>query len=127
MGAGANQKMMNLARRYLESISKQEKDQLMLAVKDFILLKTQPQKIIFFGSILTSSFDSCSDIDTLIIYDTLETADQARRSLYQSKRPELGHSLEFICVDQESFLRKSKIGGICFVADTEGAVLYPYK
>jgi hypothetical protein len=45
----------------------------------------------------------------------------ARHKLYTAKKPDdLRFPLEIICVDQNTFDVKSKIGGIFFVALNEG-------
>ena len=108
--------MKNLERALLPKIPREARIQLMSQVRNFIQSHTQPRKIIGFGSVVTERFDACSDIDILAVYGTLIEADQARRILYKSQRPELGQSLEIICVDESRFNRRSNQGGKCAVA-----------
>lgn len=113
--------MLNLNRLGLPKISKNKREELMRSAAQFITANSTPLEIIFFGSIISEGFDEASDIDLLLIYKTLEEADQARRKLYGCMQPKnLEHNLEMICVDQETFSRKSKVGGICFIALNEG-------
>ena len=113
--------MRNLTRFFLDPLPQDTKNQLRLLSADFIKTHTKPPSLIFFGSILRATFDACSDIDIIAIYDSIESADQARRVLYTKPLPNLGHSLEILCVDEETFAHKSAIGGVYAVAHDEGA------
>lgn len=96
----------------------------MESTADFIKLHTSPLRIIFFGSITTDHFDDWSDIDVIAIYSSLVEADQARRILYTSRRPDLGHSIEILCVDDSTYRSKSEIGGVYFIAREEGRTYF---
>lgn len=113
--------MKNLNRIYSKKISEEEKSKLMNEVFNFISSNTHFSKVIFFGSIVTAKFDEYSDIDVLCIYKTPYEADQARRILYNSKRPDsITYPLEIICVDETTYTEKSKKGGVYFVAAETG-------
>jgi hypothetical protein len=112
--------MKNLKRIDLPKIPLEMRETMKTAVVSFIRSLTKPQRIIFFGSINSEHFDACSDIDVVTIYETPQAADQARRVLYTAHRPELGHSIEFLCVDAAAFAKKSEIGGVYAIAKEEG-------
>lgn len=113
--------MRTLARSFLDPIPQETKDRLKSLSIDFIKTHTKPIRLIFFGSIVNKNFDACSDIDIVAIYDSIQSADQARRVLYTKPLPNLGHSLEILCVDEETFTHKAAIGGVYAVAREEGA------
>ena len=96
----------------------------MSLVANFIRKNTEPQRIIFFGSILTDNFDLASDIDLVIIYPTFKIADEARRTLYSLKQPQILHPLEMLCVDEGTFQQKSQIGGLYFLVSKDGLTFY---
>jgi predicted nucleotidyltransferase len=112
--------MKNMERLNLAKFSPEAKEPLFKEVLSFIETKTPVREIIFFGSIVTEGFDAWSDIDSVAIYDTHEAADLARRTLYSLKRPDLGHSLEILCVDRKTFEEKAQIGGVYALAKSEG-------
>lgn len=87
---------------------------------EFIKTHTTPIKLVFFGSIVREDFDAWSDIDIIAIYSSAESAYKARRILYSKPLPMVGHPLEIICVDEDTFTRKAAVGGIYFVAKNEG-------
>jgi predicted nucleotidyltransferase len=89
-----------------------------------ILKCTNPLEVSLFGSIVTNDFDDSSDIDLLIVFKDLAETDQRRRML-QRNRPEIECPLDMICVDKETFLTKSKIGGVCFIAHKSGLRIFP--
>lgn len=112
--------MRNLGRLKLPKISIEEKQKLISTTVNFIKNETTPIKTIVFGSILKESFDAQSDIDVVAIYKTLQEADLARRKLYNIPRPGIIHPIEILCVDEQTFNKKSQIGGIYAVAKEEG-------
>lgn len=122
MGASTGEFVKNIA-RYLSTSPKPNTEQKRLLQNEvikFIQRLTEPRQIYFFGSILEDRFDSFSDIDVIAVYDSDEMADQARRLLYRSPRPDLGHSLEIFCVSEKVFAEKSEIGGIYWIARHHG-------
>ncbi len=112
--------MINLARLSLEKIPHEIRSKHMTTVASFIKEHTQPDKLIFFGSVTTDLFDACSDIDVVAVYPDLESATLARRKLYGSPRPEIGHNLDILCVDRTTYDKKSQIGGVFFIAAESG-------
>ena len=113
--------MLNISRYYKNKIPESEKSEIKKTVTDFIFAHSKPSRMFFFGSILTSVFDSHSDIDVLLVFKTDVQADQARRELHQCQRnSQIQHSLEIICVDKSTFDRKSSLGGVCSIAATDG-------
>jgi predicted nucleotidyltransferase len=79
--------------------------------------------ILCFGSALTDFFDDFSDIDLLVVYKSKDQIRNAYKSLY-SAQPFRDRSVDFVCVDQETYRYKSQIGGICFTAATEGRLVF---
>jgi hypothetical protein len=117
--------MQNLNRIYdARKISHDEREVIQTVVKDFILSRVQPAQIYFFGSICTENFDSQSDVDVIVVLPDQADLNVARKSLYACEQPPIGHSIEFICVDEKTFLEKSLVGGVYFVAVNEGRLAY---
>jgi hypothetical protein len=92
----------------------------MKLVYEFVHSNNPPLKVIFFGSILTQEFDNCSDIDLICLYPSVSEADLARRRLYSIPQPTIGHPLEILCVDEETFKIKSERGGVYMIARESG-------
>lgn len=117
--------MKELMRQNLPKFSKPERDTIIKTVAEHILSLSSPMQMIFFGSVTGDSFDLASDVDVLLVYSDDVTADQGRRTLYRNPRPgAFPHPIEFICVSRERFEQMKDVGGICFVAHTEG-IQYP--
>lgn len=112
--------MRNLARLYSNKIPQDQKQKLMDIAVRFIRQHTRPERIIFFGSVTRDDFDADSDIDVVVIYPNLNSATEARKTLYGSKQPELAHSLDLICVDKVTFEEKSNSGGVYLIAAESG-------
>lgn len=92
-------------------------------LRQTILEVSSPEKIILFGSAVTGKFDAMSDIDLVVIYPTPELAIDARKVLYRSK-PLKSQAVDYLCVDRDTFEKKSTIGGIYYLAAHEGRVLF---
>ncbi len=93
---------------------------------EFVLSKTKPELVILFGSAATGRFDSYSDIDLLVVFSDLTAATIGRKALYSGKALK-EHSVDFVCVARDEFDRKKDLGGIAFVAQNEGQVLFSSK
>lgn len=103
-------------------LNQTEKDGLIQRLREVISNSVSPEKVILFGSILTEEFDEHSDIDVLVVFASKVEAKEGLRVLYRA-RSELPCSVDFICVDRDHYERFSKMGGVCYVAATEGRTL----
>lgn len=115
--------MQNLTRLFLPKFSNDQINKLVSPLLAAILERTAPSAVLLFGSAARGDFDACSDLDFVVIYPSLEIASEARHKLYQ-QRPASAHAVDFLCVDEATFLQRSKLGGVYFNAAIEGKWLY---
>lgn len=116
--------MHNLQRLKLRKYSSAETSILMTRATDSIIRLVSPLRVIAFGSVVNGTFDDASDLDFVVIFDTPEKAASGNRLLYRNGHLE-GRRVDFLCVDEQTFLRKSEVGGIYWVAAHEGKVTFP--
>jgi hypothetical protein len=83
-----------------------------------------PLEIYVFGSLASGRFDAYSDVDVLLVFEDEQSADSGRRRLHRD-RPRIPFPMDIVCIDRATFLEKSRIGGVCFVAATEGERIFP--
>jgi len=111
--------MWNLRRNLGPRTSEQEREEVLAKTVLVVDEVYRPDQIYAFGSVLTSEFDSTSDVDILVVYSDISAASNAWR-LHRKARERLPHALDVIAMDLESFDLKKEIGGIAFVAFLEG-------
>lgn len=111
--------MRQIQRRFSKKLSKEEVNQLVDTSVKLIREIAPPEKLILFGSALTDRFDEYSDLDFVLIYDSIEEAKSAQHKLY-AKTTSFPTSVDFVCVDKESYNKRSKTGGVFFIAAAEG-------
>jgi predicted nucleotidyltransferase len=115
--------MQNLSRLFLPKFSEDAIQDLVAPLLAAILGQTAPSGVLLFGSAARGDFDACSDLDFVLIYPSMEIAREARHRLYQ-QRPACAHAVDFLCVDEATFLQRSQLGGVYFNAALEGKWLY---
>lgn len=120
--------MQNLTRlHFANKIPQAERIKIRDTVQKFILEKVQPAAIYFFGSICTKKFDDHSDVDVIVVMADGADLNDCRKSLYGVKQPQVHHAIEYLCVHESVFAHKSEIGGVYYVAKSEGVRTYSRK
>ena len=79
--------------------------------------------IILFGSACAGTMTNASDLDVVLLFETESAAGYARRNIGTYRIKSIW-PMDLLCVDRATFERKSKIGGIYFVARDEGRVIF---
>jgi len=115
--------MHNIARAHLRKYNKIEREHLLNVVIKQVILVYNPLAIYAIGSILTENFDEVSDIDLVVIFQSAKEALNSWR-LRSKIRPFIPCSLDIISFDIEIFNYKKNIGGIAFIAISEGICVY---
>jgi predicted nucleotidyltransferase len=89
------------------------------------LCHAEPEvKIILFGSMATDHQNAESDIDlAVIIPDSVKVKDYL--NLLKPQRPLSHWPIDLLIFNEQQFLEKSLIGGVCFEIANEGFELYP--
>ena len=82
-----------------------------------------PDCVYVFGSFLEEKFDECSDFDVLVIFGDSHAAKNAWRKRTQL-RSRVTRSFDLVAIDKEAFDRKSAIGGVAYLAKTEGKLVF---
>ncbi len=103
-----------------------EREQLILALKEAILLRCSPSAIIVFGSILGHGFTHASDVDCAVIFPDRAAREQGRKRLY-SPPSLLNIPYDLLLYEAAEFVRKADCGGICQVIQETGRVVYDQK
>ena len=114
--------MYNLLRLKTTKYSKEQVEVLIQDSTKLIQKLVSPQHIILIGSSLTEQFDQWSDLDFVLIFDSKIIAKKSEKILY-SHSIDFPCPIDFICVDLETYQKKSKIGGIFFMAENSGRKL----
>ena len=97
----------------------EQKEALIQDTVQKILKVTKPNKLILFGSAVDGKFDSYSDFDFVLIYENRGSV-RAEQKKVNSIKAELLVESDFLCVDEETFNSKSKIGGVFLIAAEDG-------
>jgi len=123
MGKKKAQVVENLKRLHESKWSAEQVDQLIAKVTNSILSRTNPVAIFVFGSAVTGEFDEYSDLDLVAVFKTRVEAKAAQSLLC---RPPLltDRGVDLLCVDQDTFDRKSEIGGVYWIAKREGRLVH---
>jgi predicted nucleotidyltransferase len=117
--------LKRLRRTQLRKFSKSEieniVDQHLVKIRELC----DPEEVILFGSALTDAFDEMSDIDFVLIFPSEEIAKESSRKLYRAhNKPS---AADYLCIDRSTFDRKSKIGGVYFIAKNDGKQVWNRK
>lgn len=115
--------MRNLNRLQLRKYTPKEIEELVNKVVNRVVQLSNPEEIIVFGSAVSNQFDDQSDVDLVVIFDTAERAAAAGKILYR-KPVFADRGVDYLCVDRQTYNRKSQIGGVYFVARLEGRTVY---
>lgn len=116
--------MINLRIKNALPLHSNIREKAVLDAKSAILNACSPVAIYLFGSATTEHFHEDSDIDCLVIF---ETEIEVRRSwkLYSKIRSQTNRPFDFVVMSSLEFERKRDLGGIAFIAWTEGRQIYP--
>lgn len=114
--------MKNIMRFFSSPISDQDREAIIQTARQRILELCSPERIILFGSGLSQTFDSYSDLDFIIIFQSEKCALEGQKMLYRNTNL-FPCAVDFICTDIKTFNRKSQIGGVMMIAAEEGRVL----
>ncbi len=98
-------------------LSSQEKDDAICRQLEHIRSLCNPERIVLFGSAVNGIFDEDSDLDFVLTFSSVEAAQLAQKVLYRSKKPS---TADYVCVDEQTYQVRSNVGGVFFVARTEG-------
>lgn len=117
---------MTLARFLAKKLSEEEINELVHNIIADFSSAPGLRSILLFGSAANGTMTDASDIDVILIFDTKESSSRARKSV-GSLRRKSAWPMDLLCVDIKTFQRKSKVGGIYFVAQNEGRVIFGEK
>jgi predicted nucleotidyltransferase len=84
---------------------------------------SDPMRIILFGSAVDGNFREGSDLDILLIFETLNQLQLSRKKIRQAGKLCDFTTVDLIFVTLENYNNKKDLGGICFVAEHEGSDL----
>lgn len=111
--------MKELMRAFSPKISSEQLESFIHDAAGQIFRCGNVSELYLFGSAAKNEADPYSDLDFLVVTDTSEEAKRLSSELVRKVRVE-GMAVEFVCVDQATFQRKSDLGGVCFVAKHQG-------
>lgn len=81
------------------------------------------RSIILFGSAAEGTMTEASDIDVLLIFHSEKEVNEGRK-LIPFLRKKAMWPMDLLCTDYETYSKKSRIGGVYFVARTEGKLIW---
>lgn len=114
---------MSIARLTAKKLTRAEIDLLLsYVVADF---RDLPGLIcaVVFGSAADYTMTEASDVDVALIFQKPEEAKNAQRDCHKFRKL-ASWPMDLLCIDQEKFLEKSRVGGVFFVIKQEGRVLF---
>lgn len=98
-------------------------ESLILALCDFIRTTCMPERIILFGSAARHEMTDMSDLDVIVLL-----ANQAdlklTRGNYFGQRSPIDWPVDILFMTTDDYMSRAAIGGVCFIAETEGRILY---
>lgn len=107
-----------------KKLDKNEIDQLVQRKVQWILTHSRPQKIILFGSAATYEMTDSSDIDLIVIYQSGDDLKEIEKTLFKNRlKDDWPHDL-FLYTPESFEKSKSKGGGICWLSEKEGRILF---
>ncbi|MFZ4404934.1 MAG: hypothetical protein ACOYOK_12595 [Pseudobdellovibrionaceae bacterium] len=111
--------MKNIMRAFSKKIDSEKKEIWIQQSIKLIYDLALPCKVILIGSALGEDFDTHSDLDFVVLFASAEKLKLGQSILYRntSSFPTL---VDFICVTEDYFEIKSKIGGVLQIAAEEG-------
>lgn len=115
--------MKNIQRLFLRKYTAPEVEMIVKSATETIVKLVNPTRVIVFGSATSNQFDDASDLDFVVVFDTADEAKQGRLTLYRNGHLE-GRIVDFLCVDEATYRRKSQVGGVYFIAAEEGKIVY---
>lgn len=106
-----------------KKITRADQDRLIEKLKLEILASVIPTQVILFGSASRYEMTVASDIDVIV---TVTPPMDARlvQKLLAPVSARLNWPVDLLVYDHQTYLKKSEIGGVCFIASTEGRVIY---
>jgi len=98
-------------------------DAALRALIEKILSVSQPEAIWLFGSAARGTAQQGSDLDLAIVYTSAAEALVAKRAVY-GLAPLSEWSVDLLFFDRATFEAKKRVGGVCFVIQEEGRIVY---
>lgn len=111
-----------LAKGLAKRLSKERIDfEVATLVSDFSVL-VGLEEMILFGSAASGSMSEASDLDVVLIFDSVENAKQASKIARQKRSSHW--PADFVFVSRERFKQMADLGGVLYVAKREGRIIY---
>jgi len=118
---------MALMKLSAKKLSSKEVEEIILKKKNWILSCSNPLKIILFGSAARGEMTDSSDVDLIVIYDNFSDLKKVQHDLFLKRsKDDWPHDL-LILSESDHERQCQKGGGACWLAQTEGKVIYERK
>ncbi len=114
---------MSLTRLLAGKLDSQDQERLVQQSLAEILEVCRPRKVILFGSAARCEMTEASDLDYVLIVKYRDEVKPTQK-LVNRVAAKIDWPMDCLVLDEDQFSKKSQEGGICFVAKTEGKVLY---
>jgi predicted nucleotidyltransferase len=98
-------------------------ESLILTLRDFIRATCNPDRIILFGSAARREMTDMSDLDVIVLFANQDELELARRNYFGQRSP-MDYPVDILFMTTADYMHRAGIGGVCFIAETEGRVLY---
>lgn len=92
--------------------------------REWILSSSDPLRIILFGSAATENMTTASDVDLIIIYQNSTNLKEVRQELFKRRSKEDWPQDVFFYTENTFQNSCDKGGGICWLAQQEGKIIY---
>lgn len=115
---------MNLHKLTARKLTADEAAKLISEESGRIFASCAPEDLILFGSAARNEMTEVSDLDFVAIFKDAEALKKGKEAYYQTRSPS-GTAVDIIFVSRFEFERRSRVGGVCFVARLEGRPIKP--
>ena len=98
-------------------------EKLILSLCDYIIATCTPHRIILFGSAARQEMTDMSDLDVIVLLANQADLKLARSNYFGQRLP-IDWPVDILFMTTADYMSRATIGGVCFIAETEGRVLY---
>ena len=112
-----------IARFVAKKISKAETDKLVEIVVQELSVLEGLMGMVLFGSAANYTMDEASDIDVVMIFESIARAKEASKIVHTLRR-QATWPMDILCIDVNTFNKKSRVGGVYYIVRREGRTVF---
>lgn len=112
-----------LSKLIAKRLSKEEQETLIQRLREIVLLRVKPEMLLLFGSASRLEMTDASDLDLVVVMSSPDSLKPAQKALLHCSVL-LDWPIDILLIDRETFEHKARMGGVYFLAQQEGRILF---